>query len=236
MSHDHALKSIYWGSMSSHSSYKNSDHKGSAFRINDNSCFQGVNSHSTTTPLAKKDVDDNTAFSDDDSEVAQITVSLASLVQLPTEPAVEVEKIECTLQDLVNGDTSETIQNVLRSLRGEHTQKSNINSTAEEKSEGRKAETTSISHGQQCSASRDEDEIKKRMIEKAKRINGAKLNAFALSFVPSSSHEPPLVHDDGLSATGNLDTAGDGVDSSIILSNKLNPTAPSFVPHFIGTS
>lgn len=231
MSHDHALKSISWGSMSSHSNYKNSDHKSSAFRINDNSCFQGVNSNSTATPLAKEDVDNNTAFSDDDSEVAQITVSLASLVQLPTEPAVEVEKIECTLQDLVNGDTSQTIQNVLRSLRGEH-----ISSTTEEKSEGHKAETTSISHGQQYSASRDEDEIKKRMIEKAKRINGAKLNAFALSFVPSSSHEPPLVHDDGLSATGNLDTAGHGVDSSIISSNKLNPTAPSFVPHFIGTS
>lgn len=221
--------------MSSHSSYKNSDHKGAAFRINDNSCFQEVNSHSTATPLAGKDVDNNTASNDDDSEVAQITVSLASLVQLPTEPAVEVEMIECTLQDLVNGDTSETIQNVLRNLRGEHTQKSNVNSTTEEETKGHQAERTSISHGQPFIASRDEDEIKKRMIEKAKRINGAKLNAFALSFVPSSSHESPLVHDDGLSATGNPDTTGNEIDS-FMPSNKLNPAAPSFVPHFIGTS
>lgn len=224
-----ALKSSSWGTLSAtQSSYTGSDHNTSSVATNDDRLgFQRMNNVGGTTSSVEVDTDNNTAFSDDDSEVAQITVSLASLVQLPTESPVDVELIECTLEDLVNGDTSETIQNVLRSLRGEHTQKSNVGSTTEDQ----KAESASIS-------SRDRDDIKKRMIEKAKRINDAKLNAFAASFEPSSSQATSLVHDD-ISAAGTLESPGHldvspekyDVDEAVSMSAiKLNPTAPSFIP------
>ena len=218
------------------SSYKSSDNKGPSFHINDGLYFQSVDG--TTSSLVEVDTDNNSPLNDDDSQVAQITVSLASLVQLPTEPSIEVEMIECTLQDLVNGDTSETIQNILRNLKDKHhPQKDNINS--EEQTKDHKTETTSISHEQSSDTSRDEDYLRKRMIEKAKRINGAKLNAFAVSFIPSSSQQESLQDHDGLSATENLSTLnGHGLiekgDQSMP-STKLNPIAPSFVPQSIGT-
>ncbi|KAI7880296.1 hypothetical protein K492DRAFT_207598 [Lichtheimia hyalospora FSU 10163] len=233
---DHIFKSTSLETMSTtQSSYKSSDNNVPSFGINDGLYLQSVDG--TASSLVEVDTDNNSTLNDGDSHVAQITVSLASLVQLPSEPSIEVEMIECTLQDLVNGDTSETIQNILRNLKDKHhPQKDNINS--EEHTKDHKTETTSVSHEQSSDTSRDEDYLRKRMIEKAKKINGAKLNAFAVSFIPSSSQKSLQVHDD-LSATENLSTLHGhdliGKGDQSMPSTKLNPIAPSFVPQSIGT-
>ncbi|KAI9323697.1 hypothetical protein BX666DRAFT_2022418 [Dichotomocladium elegans] len=148
---------------------------------------------------------------DDEGSVEQITISFSTLMSSesqdrPTRPR-QVERIECTFEDLLLGEKSDNIRNILAKLSGKEMQPA-------DDSQPRDA-INQIS----------EDQLGQQVVEEVKKIPDTQLNAFAPSFVPSQDLFPS-----DPTATDKDTALCSSSSQSSVDQRKLNAFAPIFKP------